>query len=217
MDKIKQAFKQFDGMSLRERALIIVTAIFGIAYLWWNFWAEAAYQELTDMRSQNDRHQQEVKNLELMVNTLESQLAKGIKNRKKEQLERVQSQLKKIERELKSKTVELIDPEDMFQVLSQLINKRSNLKILGLKRLSVTPIREDNAPEEQAAKFFRHNIQIKLQGNYDDITQYMAQLENMEWKLIWNEIALETIEYPDLRVTIELSTLSQKAKWLGLS
>ena len=44
----------------------------------------------------------------------------------------------------------------------------------------------------------------------------MQVLENLDWKLLWDEIELVSQEYPKLTVKVVMSTLSTRREWVGI-
>ena len=94
--------------------------------------------------------------------------------------------------------------------------KESKLKLLSLKRREVkqaiTP--SENQPDEYG--IYRHVLEVKFAGKFPDILKYMQSLENLDWKLIWDEIGIVTDEYPRITVKVVISTLSTRKEWVGV-
>ncbi len=59
-------------------------------------------------------------------------------------------------------------------------------------------------------------LEIALSGKYLDILQYVRSLEALDWKLLWDEIELESEEYPAVTVKVVISTLSTRKEWVGI-
>ena len=59
-------------------------------------------------------------------------------------------------------------------------------------------------------------MKISFQGRYQDVVKYIADMEQLDWKLIWDKVTLKTVEYPLIEVEIEVSTLSDVKQWVGL-
>ena len=63
---------------------------------------------------------------------------------------------------------------------------------------------------------YRHGVEIVLQGSYLDMVSYMEALESLPVQLFWGKAALDAQQYPNLRLTLTLYTLSLDAKWMKL-
>ena len=100
--------------------------------------------------------------------------------------------------------------------MTRLVYKESKLKLLSLKRREVkqaiTP--SENQPDEYG--IYRHVLEVKFSGKFPDILKYMQSLENLDWKLIWDEIEIVTDEYPRITVKVVISTLSTRKEWVGV-
>jgi hypothetical protein len=44
----------------------------------------------------------------------------------------------------------------------------------------------------------------------------MQTLEQLDWKLLWDEIEIVGEEYPIITLTLVLSTLSTRKEWIGV-
>lgn len=225
--QLKGYEKSFNEITLRERAMIVVSVLAIVGYLWWTYFAETNQSQIKQLVQDNKKIEQEIKSSTQTLTTLNNALEKGIKNEKRERLEKLKEIVDNLDKELKARTVELIDPDEMFKLLSSLVYKQSKLKLMGLKRLSVKPAipvetvkatKVKSTDEEQLAeaKIYRHVMQISLSGKFTDILKYLNQLENLDWKLIWDSFVLNRNDKNELVVTIELSTLSGQSNWVGI-
>ena len=70
------------------------------------------------------------------------------------------------------------------------------------------------APKDPGRAIFQHGFELTLQGSYRDLHDYLARLEKLPWQMFWNRISVQTEQYPRLRVTIIVQTLSLTKAWL---
>jgi MSHA biogenesis protein MshJ len=61
---------------------------------------------------------------------------------------------------------------------------------------------------------YQHSVEITLQGSYPELLEYLAQLEKLSWQMFWGRISVDTEQYPRLRVTLTVQTLSLNKAWL---
>ncbi len=130
---------------------------------------------------------------------------------------RLSQELEAVEIKLREETVELIDPEKMLQLMTQLVYRESKLKLMSLKRRDVRPAipREEGENTGEPA-IYRHVLEIELAGKYADMLGYMRTLEQLDWKLLWDEIEVIGEEYPTITLKLVLSTLSTRKEWIEI-
>ena len=205
---------RFDSLSLRERGLIVASVIVLMGYLWWMLFAESVLQETKALEGQNSKIVAEIELLNQTADQIDQRIREGVHKSKEQQLESLRAELKRVNEVLKQKTLELVDPDEMFSLMQNMIFRESQLRLIALSRKSVEPAMQ--LSEDEAPAIYRHVMSVEFQGGYQDIVKYIKGLEQLEWKLIWDRIHLQTEAYPKINVTIDISTLSESEQWVGL-
>lgn len=208
---------RFNALNLRERLLLASVILTVLVLGWWNFHAQPTMKMFELQTMENDRLSTEVNATRATVKEIRNRIAAGVHKEKEQQLAKLQLRLEQVEESLRLKTIELIDPEDMFELMNRMIFRESNLTLINLKRREVRPA---IAPEEGAqaddAGIYRHILEIKFSGKYADILSYMQSLEALDWKLIWDEAEIHSEDYPQITVKLVISTLSTQKEWVGV-
>jgi MSHA biogenesis protein MshJ len=62
---------------------------------------------------------------------------------------------------------------------------------------------------------YRHGVELTLRGSYFDLLQYLADLEKLPARLLWGPAELQADQYPEVRLTVQVHTLSLQRS-LGL-
>ena len=220
---IAEYAKRFNAQSLRERCLIAVTALVSVSLVWWSYYAEPTMIRIAAKQDENRIIGNEVDSTRAIIRDIRQRIAAGVDSDKTNQLVKLEQELQTVEERLRLKTVELIDPESMFDLMSELVYRDSKLKLLSLKRREVrTAIpaaagtAEDGANGGEEPGIFRHVLEIEFAGTYLDILSYMQSLEALDWKLLWDEIEIDAQKYPAIRVRLVMSTLSTRKEWVGI-
>jgi MSHA biogenesis protein MshJ len=126
----------------------------------------------------------------------------------------------------------LVAPERMAPLLEAILRADGRLKMVSVRTLPVEPLSaigakkgadgEAAAPAagaKAAAKrelLFRHGVELTVRGSYLDMVDYMAALEALPTQLFWGKAQLEVEDYPSVRLTLTLITLSLDEKWMKL-
>lgn len=214
---LEQYRQRFDAQSLRERGLIAFSLIVVIVFGWWNYYAAPMMKKTESLQTENRRLGDEAEKTAALVADIRQRIAAGVHQEKEVQLASMSRQLDEIEDQLRVKTVELVEPEKMFDLMNQLIYGESRLRLLSLKRREVKPaiplLGED---ETEQPGLYRHVLEIKFAGKYLDILKYMRTLESLDWKLLWDEIEIHSEEHPEVTVEVAVSTLSMRKEWVGI-
>jgi MSHA biogenesis protein MshJ len=207
---------KFNTLSIRERILFGVTILAVAGLSWWHFFATPMMAKIEMLAVDNNRVTAEISTAQLSIQQIKVRLEAGVHKDQEDQLARLQQELVIIEEQLQLKASELVDPEEMFQLMSRLVYKESKLKLLSLKRREIKPAIEPKEGEESSDGIYRHVLEVKLSGKYEDILTYMTSLESLDWKLIWEEIEISRDDYPLINVKVVISTLSTRKEWVGV-
>jgi len=214
LEKYRQ---RFDAQTLRERGLIAFLLIAVIGFGWWNYYVAPMMKKTELRQTENRRLGDEVEKSRALVGDIRQRIAAGVYQEKEFQLPSLGKKLDELEDQLRVKTVELIDPKKMFELMNQLIYRDSRLQLLSLKRRAVKPaIPSLNEQETEEPGLYRHVLEIEFAGKYLDVLKYMQTLELLDWKLLWDEIEIHSDEYPKVIVKLTISTLSTRKEWVGI-
>ena len=158
----------------------------------------------------------------------------------KKQLEVATIKLTELENSITEATSNFVKPAQMSQFLKDLIKRSGKLKLVEMENISpdsiiVTTTKETTPIPDPAQKgkktvtkvepvikvigedkVYKHRVRLTLRGKYPDIAAYLKAIESMPWKVFWQELSLETEQYPNSLVTLEIYTLSLDKKWLTL-
>jgi MSHA biogenesis protein MshJ len=121
----------------------------------------------------------------------------------------------------------LVAPERVAPLLESILRANGRLKMVSVRTLPVEALSGIGAgqgavPAAAAAKsskrelLFRHGVELAVRGSYLDMVDYMTALEGLPTQLFWGKAQLEVEEYPSVRLTLTLYTLSLDEKWMKL-
>ncbi len=207
---------KINALSLRERVMIVVTITALSGFLWWNLFAFPMLIKTKDFKKQNIMLESDIRVLNATTAAIQQRINEGVHKVKKQKLELLKKEFEKITEILEQKTLTLIEPDEMFELMQQLIFAESKLKLTSMKRKLVKPVFSSDQENSQQPAIYRHVLKVNFEGKFVNILNYIQKMESLEWKLIWDSITLTTTEYPVISVTIEISTLSDDQYWVGL-
>ena len=215
--RLRRYAQRFDAQTLRERGLVAVTLLGLLCFFWWSYFAEPVMQSIEARQADNRRVADQVERTRAIVRDVRERIAVGVYQEKEQQLARLSQELDEVEIKLREETVELIDPEKMLQLMTQLVYRESKLKLMSLKRREVRPaIPREVGESTEEPGIYRHVLEIELAGKYADMLGYMQTLEQLDWKLLWDEIEIVGEGYPTITLKLVLSTLSTRKVWIEI-
>lgn len=148
-------------------------------------------------------------------------------------LAEAQARLAALNAQLHGYDAALVPPEQMPRLLQALLNRHRGLELVSLHTLAVAPLvsspvqGQDGAQSSDgggqkalpgqalpAGSLFRHGIELKVAGRYQDLQSYLAELEASPQKLLWERMSLVVQAYPRSELTLRLYTLSLDSIWL---
>jgi MSHA biogenesis protein MshJ len=119
----------------------------------------------------------------------------------------------------------LVAPERMAPLLESILRANGRLKMVSVRTLPVEPLsgfaakKDADAASARTARrdlLFRHGVEVTVRGSYLDMVDYMTALEGLPTQLFWGKAQLDVEEYPSVRLTLTLYTLSLDEKWMKL-
>lgn len=203
---------RIDGLSRRERLLIMITTLVFIVALW-------HLLLMAPLETRADAGRAELVSLQERIasanQTLEEQILQlaDVGSDDRSQVASIRRRIDEINESLGNYASELIDPGEMARVLEEVLKEQTDLKLL---RMANVPPESIAAGElESATRFYRHVLEIEVEGSYRACMEYMSEIEALPWRFYWQLLDLEVVEYPLNRIRIEVSTLSLDEEWIG--
>ena len=225
---------KIDGMSLRERVIIFVTATL-VALVLINVTLLAPLQNKEKMLSvQMAQQQDKIKGLRAQMQSLSQARQNDAHSPLRSRLAQISQQLQEQDEYLRSRSSRLVEPDKMAGLLREVLSKHVGLQLVALETLPVSPLVEKRqtaggavqpaattagsgqTQPEQQNQIFKHGIKVTVRGGYLDLLQYLAALEKLPAQMFWGEVDLIVDKHPDAVLTLTLYTLSLGKIWLAI-
>jgi len=209
---------RLDAMSLRERVLIFLAVAVVIVAI-----ADSALFEPILRRqkanSQSIQQQEdEIRTMRTQVQAYAQARTGDSANAKRQRLEKRRVELAALDRELAAGQSELVPPERMAKMLSEIVKRNPDVELISLRSLAATGLTQSLAPIPGSAPsglaLYRHGIEIAVSGSYLKMLNYVGQLERLPAKIMWGNMELQAGAYPVVTLKITLYTFSPEKTWL---
>ncbi len=203
---------KIDALSVRERLLVMITALVLIAAIWHTLLMQPLEQRATETRAELAALEQRISAANQNLEDQIFQLAGG-GDEQRSRIASLRRRIDEINAALGDHAAELIDPAEMAQVLEGVLKEQSRLTLVRIRNTTPDSLSADEEPE--AVTFYRHGLEIEVEGSYAACLEYLSAIEALPWRLYWQVLELDVIEYPRNRIRIEVGTLSLDEEWIG--
>jgi MSHA biogenesis protein MshJ len=221
---------RIDALSQRERIAVFGAVIAVIVYLAFMLFLDPVQMRRKALDAGVAQQRAEIQAIQTQIAALESKRvdpdAANMARRND-----VQSQIAEIDVSLKDMHRNLVPAEKMKALLQDMLSHQPRLQVLALRTLPVTPLVDKPAKAEKGDasaagavpaprsvagddNVFKHGVEITLQGSYADLYDYLARVEKLPWRMFWSRASLNAEDYPRLKLTVTIYTLSLDKAWL---
>lgn len=223
---------RYAARSRRERLLVAALLVIGLPLAALSLWVEPKWRahlalqaELAATRSGSAR--------------LSSHHPADPNPMARTELTQLQAQLARDQKAVAELSRAMVAPAEMVQLLERLLARHPGVRLLAMRSLPGEPwhgIRRGGDPGSnpgspsgettvtaprpgsaaQGASLYRHGVELELEGGWNALRAYLADIEQAPRRLQWGQLQLSSQEHPMARMKISLHTLSLEAAWLQL-
>lgn len=232
-----------NALTLRERGMVFAAAVALLAFLAYFSGLGPLLEESVRLRATLAQQQNNVTGLNDEVQAKLQAFQHDPDAEARAQLAAVNDEAGRLGEHLVRMQRGVVAPERMVQVLEALLRSSGKLQLVSMKTLPVAPVNAATAApaagaaaasdpaagapaaaEAGAAKpaaepvtlLYRHGVELTVRGSYLDMLAYMQALEAMPTQVFWGGASLDAQQYPDVRLTLTVYTLSLDKTWLKL-
>ncbi|MFP5340857.1 MAG: agglutinin biogenesis protein [Gammaproteobacteria bacterium] len=225
---MKQAWQRysekFDALSVRERMMVFVAAIAVVCFVGYEAVLSGNLARGSRLSAQIALHEAEAIQTRTRIQALTIALAQDPNQELRAQIAALRSRVEQHDAEVRGVYKGLVTPDRMAAVLEDMLTRSRRVQLLALRTLPVETLVERSADQAEGdaapalassgRQVFKHGVRITLEGGYLDLLDYSARLEKLPWQMFWAHAGMDASDYPRVRMTITLYTLSLDKAWL---
>lgn len=207
----------YEGRQLRERIMLLVCLLVVLFFVWDTLLMSPLALRKKQALKQVGGLQIEVAELQTRQQLVEMRKDFDPDQENRARLEALQQQLLASQCRLEENIDNLVSPQDMVHLLRDLLVEQRQLQLIRLENLPVEKLQIDavTADEQMGPVLYRHRLELVFSGDYLATLRYLQALEKLPRKLIWDELEIETEQYPSARVRLSVFTMSLNKGWIG--
>lgn len=219
----------YDAMSGRERWMIAAAVLGGIVMFGQMLFIEPAATRAVQAERSIAEQRKQLDDLRMQLAALQSP-GQDPDVAARAELDALKRKLGELGGRFAALEGALVPSERMPALLEDLVGRNSGLRLLSLRTLPVTPLldkanakaseggaaadKTDKPAADAAGGLYKHGVEIRLEGGYQELTTYLARLEKSPQKLLWSSVSLSAEQHPKLLLTLTVFTLSLDRSWL---
>ncbi len=207
---------RIDTMALRERVLVMVAALGVIALLWDVLLMQPVDRSQKQLKPEVQKLRAEVSRINQSISEVAEQAQEDPNQQLTTQLEKNKKDLAQINSVLGDLTKGMIAPEEMVEVLKQMLARTAPLQLIELSTLAPEPLAALVPGEILPTQVYRHSVELLLEGRYLDVLDFLESLEKMPWSFYWDHLDLQVEKHPTVRVRVTVGTLGREEAWIGV-
>ena len=217
---------RYDLLQMRERWLIVAAVLGGIVLIGFSLFVDPAMKRAQVAERNSAEYRTQLFAIQSQMAALQSP-ERDPDAAARAELSALRKQLGELAGRLAVMENSLVPPQRMPGLLEDMIGGKTGLRLLSLKTLPVAPLLDKKpATDEQAtprivdkltsssAGLFKHGVEIRLEGSYQELAAYLERLEKAKLKLLWSSVSLSADKHPKLVLTLTVFTLSLDRAWL---
>ncbi len=211
---VKRLGERINGLSLRERALVVL-AVFAVIFLLW---------DMLMMKPVRDRQARVQTELELVRDRV-AQLSSGIQQLALAQardpnavlnseIARLESEIDVLENRLTQSFGAIADPRQALTVLTGLLAERDGLNLISLENEPVDRLATEGGVV--IAGIYVHRVRLVIDTDYAGVRDYLALVAGLPSGVFLESMRLTVPDWPRNRVELVLFSLTLDDNWLGI-
>jgi len=203
---------RFSKLTKRERGVLLLGGVGAILILGFSV-VDVSLAKYKMLDKQLGQARVDTTTAKAQAQMLVVQLAQNPDERARTRIAELSGQIEKLDEQMQGVNRGLVPPEQMAQILEKMLARTSHVQLVKLQTLPVSYLIErdqsDNGPN-----VYKHGIEMTLQGRYLDLLDYLSRLEALPWQMFWARAHLDANDYPAVRITVTVFTLSLDKHWL---
>jgi len=222
-ERLKKLLARFDALSRRERIVVSVALWLVVLFVMDTLAITSAQRQSGAMAKAVADKQSELAKGEGEVAVLRQKRTQDPDEEARTRIAELERRIAEIDGQLKSARTQIVPPEKMAGLLEQLLRRNKRLELVSLRSTAPEAMgrtegtaaasKPDGAPAEA---LYRQGMELTLSGSYADMLDYVAQIEQLPWKIFWGRLEMKVEEYPRAKLTLNVYTLSLDKTWLSI-
>lgn len=203
------------SLSERNRRLVVLVTVLLIFAVSIEFGWNAPGAKLHQQSSDYAKVEASLNKVKKQYEEMQAGTHKSEREIQQEQIEKLQAEIAAIDKKIDNFSSQFIASQDVTGALKKLLKGTAGVKIVRMENKEPQVIEMAGLQGRQAQQYYRHDIELELEGSYRALLSYLQKMEQLPWRLNWQHYHFESVAYPRLKAVIQLSTLANSKTWIS--
>lgn len=226
-DRLRDAGKRLDALSLKERALILTSGLLLVLYVWNQWFLDPLEARRKSLLVERDALTEELARFDALTTAWSAAAEVDPDADRKQRIAALEGQLRALSSAIEDRAGRMVSPGEVPEALRRVLTGREDVHFESLEGLPSQQIVADTTEPGSAVSTgasdkhgsysaYRHGFRIRISGSYRAITAYVQELERLPFGFFWDELSLDASEFPQLRGSLVVYTVSLDRGWIGV-
>lgn len=207
--------ERFSMLKPRERGLIWLASSGLLLWLACSLVLLPMLDQQQQLTGQLKSNVKQLQQLEQQIDLMQQQLQQDVNAAVRQQIAEQEQQQQQRVTQIRQLTGRYVSPEQMTQLLSDVLLKNQQVQLVSMRSQAPKPLQLPGAAPTDI-QLYRHGTLLEFSGNYAQLQQLLARLEQLSWQLHWRQLRFKVTEYPLSHLQLELETVSEQADYLRI-
>ena len=218
---LSQLQQKIDSRILRERVLLFLTALAVVFLLWSLMFQNAIDARQSELSNQLDTVRTQRQALDAQIATISLAVANNPNTEKQHTIATLKAERAQLDADLANLSQGLVSAVELPQILQDVLLQTGELKLvqmqtLPVQELQLAGVETNDGAEVNGAGVFKHEVVLKVSGNYFQVLTFLTSLESTRWRFYWEQLDYAVTEYPNADIELRVYTLSAEKGLLGV-
>ena len=226
-DRLRDIGKRLDALSLKERALLVTSGLLVILFVWNQWFLDPLEARRKSLLVERDGLSEELARFDALTSAWSAAAEVDPDADRKQRIAELSGELQALSAAIEQRAGRMVSPAQVPEALRRVLAGREDVDFESLEGLATRQIVADagdpaeapaTVPAVAQASYaaYRHGFRIRFRGSYRAITAYVKDLEQLPYGFFWDELNLDASEFPQLRGSLVVYTVSLDRGWIGV-
>lgn len=218
---LTQLQQKIDSRVLRERVLLFLTALALVFLLWSLMFQNAIDARQSELSNQLNNVRTQRQALDAQIATVSLAVANNPNTEKQHTIATLKAERAQLDADLANLSQGLVSAAELPQILQDVLLQTGELKLvqmqtLPVQELQLAGVETNDGAEVNGAGVFKHEVVLKVSGNYFQVLTFLTSLESTRWRFYWEQLDYAVTDYPNADIELRVYTLSAEKGLLGV-
>lgn len=197
---------RIDALSLRERGILLLVALLVFYTLCDQLFIGPTLKGIAQRGAEISDLQNKLTALQARTSLL-NETGQDPLAQRRTRVQELEQQLAVQNTQFEEHLGRLVRPQQAAPLLHEILQQKPGLRLLTLDTAPGAPLL---ANTERSARIVRYNVDLRVEGGYPTVLEYLRRLEQLPWTLFWDGLDLQVRDDPRSEVELNFYTLGQK-------